>query len=165
MHPHNTKLVDGKPSSHHKLYSTWKGMRERCTNPNHKDWESYGNRGIKVSERWNDFSLFVFDMGVRPKNKTLDRINNDKDYSRENCKWSTLSEQANNKRKRKHGIFRGAYKINTTGCAGVYPSGKKYRSVIFVNGKNKHLGNFDTIEDAYSARESFLQDNLLCALK
>lgn len=83
----------------HKLYNTWLKMRDRCNNPNHKYYKNYGGRGIKVCKRWDNFALFVVDMGERPENYTLDRINNEGDYEPSNCKWSSRKEQQANRRK------------------------------------------------------------------
>lgn len=80
-------------------YTTWEAMRSRCNNPNSDWYHRYGGRGIKVCERWNDFSSFLADMGERPKGKTLDRINPDGNYESSNCRWSTPKEQSNNRSK------------------------------------------------------------------
>jgi hypothetical protein len=87
-------------------YFVWKTMRQRCMNPNSKDYESYGGRGIGVCERWCNFESFINDMGLRPDGCSLDRINNDQGYSPENCRWATDEQQANNRRPRskKHGV-------------------------------------------------------------
>ena len=81
-------------------YKVWKGMKERCYNANNKAYKNYGGRGIKVCERWNNsFDNFINDMGERPtKNHQIDRIDNDKNYNPENCKWVTRSENTLNKR-------------------------------------------------------------------
>jgi hypothetical protein len=81
-------------------YHIWKRMRQRCNDPNSHEWDNYGGRGIKVSARWDDFSVFLSDMGPRPSPKhQLDRYpNNDGDYRPGNVRWANLTEQARNKR-------------------------------------------------------------------
>lgn len=79
-------------------YSAWKDMVGRCTNPNFKNYESYGGRGITVCGRWLEFDNFLSDMGQRPAGLTLDRVNNDGPYSPENCRWTTVGVQCRNKR-------------------------------------------------------------------
>ncbi len=81
-----------------KEYQSWGSMRTRCKNINSDHWGNYGKRGIKISDEWNDFSNFLSDMGNRPAGKTLDRINVNGNYCKENCKWSTPAEQSKNKR-------------------------------------------------------------------
>lgn len=79
-------------------YSSWHAMKTRCNNATHKAYSRYGGRGISYDPRWDDFQNFIDDMGLKPDPKMeLDRIDNDKNYCKENCRWATRKEQTRNR--------------------------------------------------------------------
>lgn len=81
-----------------KIYWIWSDMVGRCTRPTHTRYASYGGRGITVCDRWMDVANFYADMGDRPAGRSLDRTDNDKGYSPDNCRWATAKEQRANRR-------------------------------------------------------------------
>lgn len=81
-------------------YSTWASMKQRCYDKNNKSYNSYGGRGITICDEWfNSFSKFFEDMGKRPsKRYSIDRVDVNGNYCKENCRWATKYEQARNTR-------------------------------------------------------------------
>ena len=81
-------------------YRAWRAMKARCYNPHTRAYHNYGGRGIQVCDEWrNSYETFVRDMGRRPSSRhTLERVNNNENYSPKNCIWATYADQARNKR-------------------------------------------------------------------
>lgn len=89
-------------------YNSWRAMKERCLNPRSTSFKHYGGRGIKLCRRWYVFGNFLKDMGRRKTAKlSIDRINVEKGYNKNNCRWATAIQQANNKRKNSMVVSRG----------------------------------------------------------
>ena len=140
-----------------KFYQTWYGMLQRCTNTMRQDYKDYGARGITVCEEWLNVSNFVAWCDLTYPNiegATLDRIDNDKGYSPENCTWSDKTTQALNKRIGKN---------NKSGYVGViwHIRDKKWIVNIRINKILKQIGSFKTLEDAIQARDNYIIENNL----
>jgi len=89
------------------IYQVWNDMIRRCYIEKSTCYEYYGGRGIKVCKRWHNINNFYRDMGDRPKNLTIERIDNTGDYESENCCWATRSEQSLNKSNTKKLVVNG----------------------------------------------------------
>lgn len=96
------RIRTNKIKEHRREYDIWRSMKQRCFDKNHQAYYRYGGRGITVCDRWigpYGFEHFYEDMGDKPDGKTLDREDNSKGYSPDNCRWATIWEQAKNTRK------------------------------------------------------------------
>lgn len=129
-----------------KTYKAWANAISRTTNPKVPGYKDYGRRGIKVSQDWLTFENFLRDMGEAPEGLSLERMDNDGDYCKGNCRWATKAEQSRNKDRV------GSKKL------GVVPNGKgKWIVQIGLrhsNGKqyNKYLGTFSNYHEAVACR-------------
>lgn len=97
------RLANGdgyKAPSRTRTYKSWIAMSQRCYHPNSPSFPSYGGRGIAVCDRWRlSYHHFLADMGERPNGHSLDRIDNDRGYEPDNCRWATATVQARNQRR------------------------------------------------------------------
>jgi hypothetical protein len=123
-------------------------MKDRCFNPKYRYFHRYGGRGITISKEWMEFQNFWNDMCPRPKGKmSIDRINNDGNYCKENCRWADTVTQKRNQ---------GVSVLSKTGVKGVswHKHTAKWQARIGVGKKYINLGVHSNIEDAIKARKA-----------
>lgn len=110
-------------------YKSWSHMHQRCSNPNCVSFKDYGSRGIKVCERWDNFELFLTDMGRKPtRSHTIDRINGSLGYHPDNCRWATSVQQASNRRSNRLITFNGE-----TACQAEWCRRRGFKSQVISN--------------------------------
>ena len=138
-----------------RIYHCWANMKSRCLNSNNKWYEHYGKRGITICDEWMDFNSF-YQWSINngySENLSIDRINNNKGYSPDNCRWATASQQSRNRRmlrKPKYDYY-GVRLIHNG----------RYRADVTRNGKSYFVGYYSTSEEAATAREEFIRRNYL----
>lgn len=142
---------------YHRFYSTWYKMLHRCNNVNNKRYKDYGGRGITVYEEWLDVAAFItWAEATHPniEGYTLDRIDNDKGYSPDNCTWSDKTAQVLNRR---------IMKNNKSGYVGViwHIRDKRWAVNIRISNKLINIGSFKTLEEAVQARDNYIIENNL----
>lgn len=134
----------------HPLYNVWNSMKQRCENKNNDHYKDYGGRGIVICEEWSNniknFIDWAFENKLE-KGLEIDRIDNNKGYSPDNCQVITHSENMAIGKRRKQSN-------NTSGYNGVYYSKQKskWQAIIKIKGKSISIGFFNNIEDAVEAR-------------
>jgi len=141
MNARNNKDIPG--------YESWHSMKQRCKG-NRPDYKKYYlEKGITYDERWESFDSFIKDMGEKPHGRSLDRIDNSKGYSKDNCRWATPSEQC---------INRGIQKNNKSGVCGVkirYDTKEpRYVPQLSINRKLMRFGSYKTLAEAVAVRKA-----------
>lgn len=129
-------------------YSSYISMLHRCYNDTRVGYDNYGGRGIKICDRWlESFKNFLQDMGERPENTTLDRIDNDEGYCKENCRWSVKQVQSHNRRKKPEASSK---------YLGVCYNERynKWSARITINGVTNFIGSFNNEVDAAKAYDA-----------
>jgi hypothetical protein len=139
--------------SDHPLSTVWDHIKQRCYNLNNPRYKDYGDRGIEVCDEWKnsaktfiEWALPLWEPGLQ-----IDRRDNDGNYCPENCRFVTCTENNHNRKL--------LQRDNTSGYRGVSCYRKKWQAYITINNKNKHLGYFDTPEEAALAYDNAIPDN------
>lgn len=132
--------------SHTRTYQIWEGMKRRCKPELAEQFPYHAGKGVTYCDPWTKFENFFSDMGEAPDDMSLDRIDVNGNYSKENCRWTTNSIQGYNK---------GLDPNNTSGKSGVsfYTQNNKWSAEIHVDNNHIRLGMFVNFEDAVKARE------------
>lgn len=140
------------------IYYSWTNMKSRCYNVAGKSYKDYGERGITVCDEWKNSFINFYNWSIKNgyrEGLTIDRENNDKGYTPENCRWVTIIIQANNKR-----VIQSN---NTSGFRGVrfYKRDNNFRALLYSNNKQILIGTFSTAINAAIARNEYIIKNKL----
>jgi hypothetical protein len=149
------KNVDLTKYNGHPLYKTYYGMKDRCYNPNMIHYNNYGGRGITICNEWLDkkdgiknFITWAEQNGYVPNNGlTIDRINNNKGYSPDNCRWVTWDIQISNRRTTKRNMVDGHNIEEYNGL---------FLTNLYYNNKLYPVGTFNNVEDALEGKYTLL---------
>lgn len=143
-------VVHGKASSgkkRSKIYSVWSALVNRCTNPKDRNFAHYGGRGIDIEPSWKKFEAFYTDVGDPPfAGATLDRRDNNGNYTKDNCRWVTQKEQARNTRSNRSITFLGRTQLLVDWCQEL-ECGK---SSIYYRVKDKNMTFEEALSDVYA---------------
>lgn len=147
-HGHNRSVL-GKPTP---TYKSWAGMKARCNNPNEPNYCYYGGRDIGYQKDWEDFNAFLRDMGERPEGTSLERLDNDGDYGKDNCVWIDAFGQAANRR---------MPCTNTSGVKGVswHKRFGRWEAQGMRRGQRFYLYSGPSFEEAVAARKLWENSN------
>lgn len=156
----NKEILSAKGTVHggskSRLYSIWHNMKQRCGNPNHTAYSYYGELGTTVCTEWDTFVPFKdwAEASGYADDLSLDRKEGTKGYSPDNCRWTTLTIQSRNQKRRN---------TNTSGHVGVSynPKISKYQAYLTVDYKKVNLGFFTEVNEAIEARATYILTNNL----
>lgn len=145
---YNLELITTHGMTNTPEFRAWNSMKQRCNNPNDKNYHNYGGRGISICDSWLDsFENFYSDMGKRPDNHSIDRLDNDGNYCPENCKWVTMFEQNCNKRNNseilgvsKRGEKQWKWEMSANGQRFCGSAKTKEAAILAYDDKSEELG-------------------------
>ena len=133
-----------------RLYKCWQAMKDRCNNPRSHMYKDYGGRGISICSEWMDFEPFAnwALCNGYSEDLSIDRIDNNKGYSPDNCRWATWIQQRANQRPRK----------STTGYVGVRVYRSDYVAYVCHGRKYHYIGRYKTAAEASQARQKYIKE-------
>jgi len=133
----NTGVARSHGMTNTPTYICWRNMKARCDDENHPAFVNYGARGVSYPAEWVAFECFLDDMGEQPEGLTLNRIDVNEDYSKDNCEWVGLDKQSRDRRKPKSGVTSPYKGVSFNTAEG------KYKAALGFEGTYYHLGYSD----------------------